>query len=233
MFKSAEIRQPISIACEGLVDRAVLSRVLGDYNVSPGPVYELGGKARLDRRIPAYLNASRFAPWMVHRDLDQDAKCAPELLRELVQNPTCGLCMIVAVRQTQAWLIADQQGLADFMKVSPGRIPEDPEALSDAKATLVELARHSASRELRIGMVPRAGSGRKVGSAYTPLLQRYIATVWSPGGALAGGAASLTRLMARLRRFEASGSWGDLQRADGNRGSARGRLHTKPLRDEC
>ncbi|MBV9506846.1 MAG: hypothetical protein JO323_17775 [Acidobacteriia bacterium] len=205
---SWDMPEAISIACEGILDRTALSRLLTEHELPLGPVYELGGKTKVDRRIQGYVNAGRFSPWLVQRDLDDDAECAPELLQKLAPDRSRGFCMIIPVRQTESWLIADQAGLADYLKVPASRIPGEPETLPDAKVALVDLARRSRSREIREGMVPGPNSGRKVGAAYTALMQQFIVESWNPRGDAKHRAPSLAKLMFRLSAFRRTGNWG-------------------------
>jgi hypothetical protein len=161
---SGDTGQAISIACEGLLDRTVLERLTIAHDLDIGPVYDLGGKQRLMSRLRGYVNAARFAPWIVQRDLDDDGACAPELAARLVSDPPSGLCLIIAVRQTEAWLLADRHGIAAHLRIGEALVTENPEELGDAKAPLVDLARRSRNRDVRADIVPAIGSGR-VGSA--------------------------------------------------------------------
>lgn len=197
---------PITLACEGWVDRDILTRVLTDRGLAVGAVHAAGGSSAIDRKLEAYAHAARFSPWLVHRDLDL-AACAPGLVGRLVRRPPPGLNLIVPVRQIESWLLADRDGCAAFLRVAPASLPERAETLPDAKRALVALARHSRSRAIREGMVPRPQSERKVGADYGNLVGEFVATTWSPDRAVAGGARSLAKLLERIERFRRSGRW--------------------------
>jgi hypothetical protein len=82
-------------------------------------------------------------------------------------------------------------------------VPGPPETLPDPKRVLIELASRSRRREIREDMVPRLGSGRVVGPAYTSRLIEFVTDRrggWRPGIA-ARSADSLARCIRRLRRF--------------------------------
>jgi hypothetical protein len=166
----------------------------------------MGGKRRLDDKLQGYVNAARFAPWVVQRDLDADAACAPALVRQLVADPPPGLCLIVAVRQVEAWLLADRTAIAAHLRISVALVPELPEALADSKATLVDLARRSRSREVREDLTPAVGSGRRVGSGYTSRLQSFVQREWNYQRA-SHAAPSLATLLHRMERFGQTGLW--------------------------
>jgi hypothetical protein len=61
---------PISLATEGLDDEAAAKKICAVLQIPVHISYTMGGKTRLDPKIPAYNRAaSSFAPWLVLRDL--------------------------------------------------------------------------------------------------------------------------------------------------------------------
>jgi hypothetical protein len=190
----------VSAAVEGIVDEAAVRKLIFHAGGRPGTVYGKSGKAFLRRQIHGYNNAARHLPWMVLVDLDSDAQCAPPLCEEWVPDPALYLCFRVAVREVEAWLMADADSLAGFLSVARSRIPADPEQLQNPKTELVNLARNSRRREIREDMVPRERSGRQVGPAYASRLMEYVETRWRPDLA-AQRAESLRRAIDCLRRL--------------------------------
>ena len=170
----------VSAAVEGIVDEAVARKLITEAGGRPGTIYGKNGKAFLRRHIDGYNNAARHLPWMVLVDLDRDAECAPPFSEEWVHDPAPYLCFRVAVREVEAWLIADAESLAAFLSVARSRIPADPERLQEPKTEMVNFARHSRRREIWEDMVPREGSGRSVGPAYASRLIEYVETRWRP-----------------------------------------------------
>lgn len=71
-------------------------------------------------------------------------------------------------------------GMAELLKLPSRTIPQDPEALADAKAMIVQLARRSSSRRIREEVVPAAGTSAKVGPGYTGRLMEFAADKWRP-----------------------------------------------------
>jgi hypothetical protein len=190
----------ISGAVEGIVDEAVARRLVIHAGAHPGTIYGKNGKSFLRRQINGYNSAARHFPWLVLVDLDRDWECAPPLRKEWIPDPAPYLCFRIAVREIEAWLMADADTLAAFMSVARNRIAADPENLSDPKAEMVNLARHSRRREVREDMVPREGSGRLVGPAYTSRLVEYVEKRWRPETA-ARRANSLRRAIICLKRI--------------------------------
>jgi len=187
----------ISAAVEGIIDEAITRKLIVHAGGVPGPVYGKNGKPALRQRIAGYNNAARHAPWLVLVDLDRDEPCAPPLRQAWLPDLASGLCFRVAVRTVEAWLMADSEEMARFLMVARGKVPSAPETLEDPKRTLVALARGSRRREIREGMVPRAGSGRPIGPLYTSKVLEYVEHRWRPDVA-AERAQSLARAIARL-----------------------------------
>jgi hypothetical protein len=184
----------VSAAVEGIVDEAVVRKLILQAGGCPGTIYGKRGKTHLRQQIQGYNNAARHSPWIVLIDLDRDAECAPPLCDQWVPDPARHLCFRVAVREIEAWLMADAETLALFLSVARSRLAADPERLLDPKTEMVNLSRYSRRREIREDMVPRERSGRQVGPAYAARLMEYVETQWRPRVA-AHGAESLRRAM--------------------------------------
>jgi hypothetical protein len=190
----------VSAAVEGIVDEAVVRRLIAGAGGHPGPVYGKNGKPPLRQKIRGYNKAAMHTPWVVLVDLDRDADCAPSLRQNWLPTPAPQLCFRVAVRQVEAWLMADADKLAAYLSVARRRIPEDPEAIPNAKVEMVNLARASRRRDIQHDMVPRQGSGRAVGPAYASRMIEYAQTHWRPEVA-AQRADSLRRAIECLKRL--------------------------------
>lgn len=190
----------VSAAVEGMIDEAIARRLIAHAGAVAGPVYGRQGKAALRQKIGGYLNAAQWDPWLIVVDLDRDFECAPPLCAEWLDRTAPMLCFRVAVRQVEAWLLADAEGVADFLGVAKKRVPTDPEAVSEPKTTMINLARASRRRAIREDMVPREGSGRQVGPAYTSRMIEFVSSSWRPNVA-AQRSDSLRRAIRCLRRL--------------------------------
>lgn len=187
----------VSGAVEGLIDEAVLRGLLTHVGAAVGAVHGKHGKDDLRHGLRGYNSAARWAPWVVLVDLNRDEACAPPLRRLWLPDPAPGMCFRIVVRKIEAWLLADRERIARFLGVPLSRVPPSPEAVDDPKQLMVELARRSRRREIREDMVPRPGSGRQVGPAYTSRLVEFVERHWRPGVA-ARSADSLRRCLKRL-----------------------------------
>jgi hypothetical protein len=106
----------------------------------------------------------------------------------------------VAVRELEAWLLADTERIAKFLGVAVAEIPADPDSVADPKRLMVQLARSSRRRAIREDMVPNIGSGHQVGPAYTSRMIEFIQSVesgWRPNVA-AGNSDSLRRCISAI-----------------------------------
>lgn len=193
----------ITGAVEGDLDEAVLRRLVDHIGATPGPVYGRHGKANLRQRLSSYNQAAHLSPWVVLVDLNHDADCAPPFRQSWLPFPAPYMCFRVAVRMVEAWLLADRDHLSRFLRVPLSQLPLKPEELDNPKHTIIELARHSRRREVLEDIVPRPGSGRMVGPAYTSRLIEFVLhspSGWRPNVA-AKSSDSLNRCLRCLRKF--------------------------------
>jgi len=196
---------PVNVLVEGVTDEAVARRLLEAVGLACGNVYGKHGKGALLERLPNYNRAARFAPWLVLVDLDHDADCAPPFVRNVLPEPAAGMRLRVAVQAVEAWLLADAERLAAFLGVRAALVPPDPDAEHDPKTTLINLARRSRRQAIREDIVPREGSGGRVGPGYAGRLIEFVMDAdrrWRPGVA-ARRSDSLRRCVETLETLSA------------------------------
>jgi len=189
----------VTIAAEGLSDVPVARKILTHAGLQPGHTYVSHGKGNLDRRLRGYNSAARFTPWLVIRDLDHDADCVGDLVATLVPARSRWMRLQVAVRETEAWLLADEN-IARYLRIPRHLVPHDPEALADPKATLVGLARRSSSAAIRAEMAPRLTA--PVGPAYVSRISEFASQHWSIADA-SSRSPSLRRCLTRVAELQA------------------------------
>lgn len=159
------------------------------------------GQGYLRSRIREFNKAAGKQLVLVMTDLD-DIACAPMLLKDWLQEtPQPGLLFQVAVRETEAWLIADRASFAKFLDLPQHRIPATPDELQDPKKTLVDLARQSANPDLIRDIVPTPRSLAKRGKGYNSRLREYVRDHWNPVHA-AACSPSLARFIRRLKEIK-------------------------------
>jgi hypothetical protein len=193
----------ISSAVEGVVDEAVVKRLIVEAGGEIGPIYGKRGKSLLRQRVNGYNRAARHHPWIVIVDLNREADCAPPLKEIWLPNSGPFMCFRIAVREIEAWLLADRERFASFFRVRLSDVAAEPELLDDPKEAVIELSRRSRSRDIRLDMVPRPGSGRKIGPAYVSRLIEFVSDSqrgWRPERA-ARASDSLNRSLTRIREL--------------------------------
>lgn len=183
---------------EGPSDEAIVRRLAGESHFALSAVYVKRGKDALDSKLRAYASAARFGPWLVLRDLDRDADCAPALASALLPDRPPMLLLRIPVRSVEAWLLADRESMATYLAVPIGVVPTTPEDLAHPKRSLVNLARRSRRQAVLHDMVPAPGTSAQVGPGYTARLIQFTSDKWQPQRA-AARSDSLARCLASLR----------------------------------
>lgn len=171
----------LSAAVEGDLDAAIIRRLARDAGVAVR-LHVKGGKSNVRGRIASYNQASKTTPFLVLVDLDRDFDCAPQLIEEWLPGREPTFCFRVAVRAAEAWLLGDPERLARFLRVPQAAVSAEPETLLDPKRALIAIAGSSRSAAIREDIVPRPGSGRAVGPAYTSRMIDFAASpeAWRP-----------------------------------------------------
>ena len=191
----------IRIAVEGTDDEAVARRLCLATGHEVDTAYVTRGKGNLDPRLSGYNEAARYTPWLVLRDLDRDADCAPNLIARILPQRTPGMCFRIPVRALETWLLADRSAIAEYLSVPTNIIPALPEAVNDPKETMLSVSRRSRSRTIRDEMIPSAGITARVGAGYTAHLVEFASSRWDPIRA-SERSQSLTKCIHRLREMD-------------------------------
>lgn len=190
----------VTVVVEGDTDFPIARAVLGLAGLEVGQEIDCCGKGTLDRRLGGYNAAARGSPWVVLRDLDRDAPCPGELVARLLPSPARWMRLRIAVHAGEAWLMADSERLASFLRISVALLPTSPDTIPDPKFQLVNLARRSTKPAIVADMVPKPGLGRKIGPAYEARLIEFALKHWRPHVARELSP-SLDRTIRALERF--------------------------------
>lgn len=192
----------IALVVEDVLSLALMEKILEHtgrgYSVLR-PLVERGA-GNIRKSINKYINASRAMPHVVLTDLDQ-IRCAPLLRQQwgVAELPKTMLFR-VAVRESEAWVLADRTGFADFASLPVNKVPAVPEALVDPKQELVNLVRRSRNKRLAAELVPAQGSAVSIGPLYNERLGQFVRELWDVDAAMENSP-SLKRAVIRLRTF--------------------------------
>ncbi len=188
----------VKLAAEGGIDIAVLRRLVRNVGLEAGAEYGLKGKSHLDRQLNGYNAAASREPWLVARDLDDDAPCPGELAIRLLPAPADLMRFRIAVRTVESWLIADHVAFGSVFGVSTTVLPKSPEALVDPKASTLAVLATSKFKDIRSSMVRlRSGRPTDIGPEYNVRFIDYVEHRWRPAEA-AKLARSLGRAINRV-----------------------------------
>lgn len=107
------------------------------------------------------------------------------------------MLFVAAVREAESWILADVNGLAQFLAISPAKIdPNSENNTLDPKEYLLNLAKSSRDQRLKSAILPNGNS--KIGLGYNREMTGFVREQWDPIAA-SGNNASLHRLIQKLR----------------------------------
>lgn len=181
----------VNIAAEDALSEAVLRRLLAQaqsrpkvaasFPVRKGYQTEIrqNGYGQIKNVLPAFNAAAKITPFVVLMDAD-DRACPGATIVEWLSNQPRHPCLIIriAVREVEAWLLADSRGLAEFLSVREDQVPADPESLADPKQTIVDLASGSRSSSIRGEIGAPINSVGKTGPYYNQALSTFVRDFW-------------------------------------------------------
>lgn len=193
----------IHIAVEDRLSEAVLRTLLRQsgrpYYV--GTVYGGRGFGDLKRMARGFNLASAYTPFVLLADLDS-ADCPPVILDAWLSHPKHpNFIFRVAVREVEAWVLADRGAFAKFCGIPASAVTNRPDDLTNPKAELIRLAGRSRYRLVREDLCPPSGSTRVQGPGYNARLVEFVASKWMAERA-AVHSPSLARSLTRIREFE-------------------------------
>lgn len=196
------------IVVEGDTDLPVVRKLAADAKLPIDLEIDAAGKGNIDRQISGWNDAALGGPWFVLRDLDSDAACAPAWIAKRKLKPATWMCFRLAVRELEAWLLADARGISEFLDVEERWVPANPDAERDPTQSLVALARRAGRGDRRRRLVPEQGSGTVVGKLYEDTIIEFATHHWDLGRAckrsdsLRRARAALRALGQRWRKLE-------------------------------
>ena len=194
----------IALATEDDLSEAIGKRLLVDvgYEAQPSPLLRKGGSGYLRSKMDSWCQIANRKPVLVITDLD-NIDCPPALLRVWIgaRKVPENLILRVAVREIEAWLMADHVAFR-LLVGSKGKLPPNPDILPDPKQHLLRLVSKLARRDIRSDLVAQDGAIASQGLGYNARLSEFIATAWNPERA-ALRSDSLSRARSRLKEMMA------------------------------
>ena len=200
---------PVTIVSEDILSEVMLRRLLSDSEVPYSVEMALPARGRtgighgssyIDKRISGFNQAAVRAPWVVLLDLDR-RPCAVEYVKQLLPSGASRYMVLrIAVTEVESWLLADTDAVTKFFAVARHRVPSEPDALADAKETLLNLARRGrCSRQIREAVLPQYPSASR-GPDYNATMISLVHNYWNRERAVSRSP-SLSRAVAAIDRM--------------------------------
>ncbi|WP_373981072.1 hypothetical protein LN047_02205 [Achromobacter sp. JD417] len=157
-----------------------------------------GGADPFKKKISAMNRvAEKIMPVLMIADADQ-ASCVVEQRNAwLPRGAHERLLMRLAVREAEAWILADDVGFARFASINQALFPRQPDEVADPKRTLLGLIARGKNRDLREEMLAPRGSKSLVGLGYNLRLAEFVGEHWHIERAIERSP-SLARILPRL-----------------------------------
>jgi hypothetical protein len=195
---------PINLVVEDALSEAICLRLLAHHSLDAGFVYGKEGYGFIKTRLRGFNHAAKGMSYLVLTDLDR-FNCAPEVWNDWLPGITrhSNLIFRVAVREVEAWLLADIESLRRFFGLKGRPSFADPDHVLDPKHELLAMASKSPKRMLRESVVFQNRQGNLVqGPDYNASLLRFVQTDWNISNAI-GKSDSLHRAARAISRLAA------------------------------
>jgi hypothetical protein len=194
---------PINLVCEDQVSAFAMTKLVeraGKFHVAF--TYSEGGFGYIKKHMGGWNQAAKGCPFFVLTDLDLNT-CAPDLIKNwLPEKKHPNLIFRVAVKETEAWLLADIEGFSEFSGVSKANFVENIERVADPKAELFRILRRCRKRLIREDILPK-DEYASLGPNYNERLCEFIVHHWNIERAIKRSD-SLRRTMMHLEKFSVS-----------------------------
>lgn len=192
----------ICLATEDSLSEAVGYRLLAEVcpEFEVGLTFRKNGFGYLKANIEKFCNVAQRSPLLLITDLDK-AKCAASLISKWMgaKSYPDNLVFRVAVREIEAWLLADHVGMGRLLVAGATNLPNDPDLLLDPKQVLLQLA-SKAPRAVQNDLLVEPGAIASQGLGYNQRMGDFVRNTWDPKRA-ALCSDSLCRTLNRLRQM--------------------------------
>jgi len=194
---------PVNLVFEDVISEYVMTKLLACfgskyYISSTYPGYGFG---YIKTNINGFNQAAMGVPFFVLTDLD-NYQCPISLMNEWFTKPQAtNLIFRVAIREVEAWLLADREGFSEYTGISLNVLPREPENEADPKRTLINLVSKKCRRRgIREDIVP-INANAQIGPNYNERLMQFVDNNWDVHRAKEASK-SLMRAYNHLDRFQ-------------------------------
>lgn len=186
------MHRPVNIAVEDRLSETMLKILLSgakgkpvvtqSYPIAKGWQKDVGpnGYGYIRKNLAAFNAASAVTPFVVLVDAD-NRPCPPETISLWLDGilKHQDLFIRIAIREVEAWLLADRSGIASYLAVPDQFIPQDTSRIKDPKRYISRLAARSRRKEIREDLARAAGTRSKTGPFFGQSLQFFAKNLWN------------------------------------------------------
>jgi len=173
----------VNLAVEDDVSEAVGLRLLSSAGKSlvPGIIYKRNGYGYLRANLRKFNSLAKISPVLLLTDLDS-SPCASHLIQNWFgrQRRNPALIFRVAIREAEAWLMADRSAFADWLRIDAHLLSRSIEKVADPKSELIRLAEKSPDAKLRRRLCPATGTSARQGPLFNATVTEFARTTWDP-----------------------------------------------------
>lgn len=192
----------VNLVHEDVISEVVMLKMLESFSGKYHHVSSYGneGFGYIKKNINGFNQASIASTFFVLIDLD-DFECPLSLLNEWLEKPpNHNFICRVAVREIEAWLLADKEGFSEFTGVSLINFPDDPELERDPKRKLISIVKRSRKRQLKEDILP-INNNASIGPNYNERLMQFVLDYWEISRAC-NRSESLRRAFKQLENYQ-------------------------------
>jgi len=170
----------INFLVEGRIDEAVAIKLASSAGFEPGTCFGKKGMSYIKKKITGFNLSAQGSLFFALVDLmDTSLTCPAEVLSQWLPHRNPNMMFRVVVKEIESWLLADRQGIAEFLHVNSAFIPHAVETLDDPKQTLIQIARRSRRKFIRETLAPAAGTTAREGILYNDEMTRFVQDHWN------------------------------------------------------
>lgn len=196
---------PISVryAVEDILSKMVLEQVVAQrkFHFQMTPMRETGGAGWMIKNASSLNRAASHVPLILLMDLDR-CKCPPALIHKVFKgrSPAPKMLFRIAVREIEAWLMADREAFAKCIGVSSANLPNSTDDIVDPKHLLHSVVRKSARGKIKRKLLP-VDDYASIGPEHNDFLGDFAKSRWSVKRAMQSSL-SLRRCIDAFDRFQ-------------------------------
>ena len=196
----------VILAVEDELSEAVSIQILKKFDIDIWNAIRGEGKTYLQQKALEFNRSANGTAIFMLTDLDSPQNCPPRLIKSWIKghlNPR--FFFRVAVMEVESWVMADRDGVANFLSIPVHRVPRNTDEIPNPKEFLVSLARRSKKKTLRAALIPAQGTILPIGNEYNALLSEFVRNHWNLERA-ATVSPSLKRTLDRLSQERNAGT---------------------------